>query len=109
MFGNKMNAIAKAVKKGNVSALSELAANKDSAISLAAIEALGTVGGLEASNYLVTRLQSEDPKVRIAVANALGVIANMHTKAFLFAQMNKETDETVKQAMGEAMAKIKDY
>ena len=109
MFGNKMNAIEKAVKKGNANALVGLADNKDEAISLEAIKALGTVGGMDASNYLVNRLQSPDVKVRMAVAKSLGEIADVHTKAFLFAQMNKETDPAVKSAMSEAMVKIREY
>lgn len=109
MFGNKMNVIEKAIKKGNVAALIGLVDNKDEAIKMAAIEGLGDVGGLDASNYLVTRLGNEDPKERVAVVKALGKIANIHTKAFLFARMDKETDPEVKAALSEAMAKIKDY
>ena len=109
MFGNKMNAIEKAIKKKNAGTLTDLAGNKDEAISMAAIEGLAVVGGMDASNYLVTRLHDADPKVRMAVVKALGTIADAHTKAFLFAQMNKETDKDVKTAIGEAMAKIKDY
>ena len=109
MFGNKTNAIEKAIKKNNANALIKLAGDKDVSVDLTAIEGLGAVGGLEASNYLVTRLQSEEPKVRIAVAQALGKIANVHTKAFLAAQMNKETDPEAKEAMREAMVNIKEY
>ncbi|HPF87304.1 MAG TPA: HEAT repeat domain-containing protein [Candidatus Limiplasma sp.] len=109
MFGNKMNAIEKAIKKKNVGPLIELAGNKDESLSMAAIDGMAAIGGMDASNYLVTRLHDEDPKVRVAVANALGKIADVHTKAFLFAQMNKETDPKVKAAIGEAMALIKDY
>ena len=109
MFGNKTNAIEKAIKKNNVSALAALADNSDSAISLAAIEGLGTVGSLEASNFLVTRLGNADPKIRVTVAKALGKIADVHTKAFLAAQMNKETDPDVKEVMREAMMNIKEY
>jgi HEAT repeat protein len=109
MFGNKMNAVEKAIKKSNANALMGLADNSDLNVSLAAIEGLGEVGGLEASNYLVTRLYSEDVKVRVAVAKSLGKIANVHTKAFLSAQMSKETDPEAKEAMREAMVCIKEY
>ncbi len=109
MFGNKMNAVEKAVKKSNAGVLVGLAGNGDLSVSLAAIEGLGTVGGQAASNYLVTRLQSEEPEVRTAVAKALGKIANVHTKAFLAAQMNKETDPEIKEIMREAMVNIKEY
>ena len=109
MFGNKMNAVEKAIGKGNVNSLITLAGNGDHAVSLAAIEGLGAVGGLEASNYLVTRLTGAEADSRIAVAKALGRIADVHTKAFLSAQMIKETDPAVKEAMREAMVNIKEY
>lgn len=109
MFGNKMNAVEKAVGKNNAGSLIKLAGENDLSVSLAAIEGLGGVGGQEASNYLVMRLGDENRDIRIAVAKALGEIANVHTKAFLSAQMNKETDPDVKEAMREAMVNIKEY
>ena len=109
MFGNKMNAIEKAVKKNNAGVLAGLANNHDRAVIMAAIEGLGAVGGQEASNYLVTRLGDEDKEIRVTVAKALGRIADVHTKAFLAAQMNKETDAEVKEVMREAMVNIKEY
>ena len=47
--------------------------------------------------------------LRIAVAQALGTLANKHTKAFLAAQLKKEADEKVKEALLDAMVKIKEY
>ena len=109
MFGNKMNAVEKAIKKNHIPALIELSDNKEEDISLKAIAGLGSTGGDDASHYLVTRLQDTDPKIRAAVAQALGDIANKHTKAFLASQLKKEEDETVKQALLDAMVKIKEY
>ena len=109
MFGNKMNAVEKAVRKNNAASLISLSQDKDKAVVMAAITGLASVGGDEASHYLVTRLQDPEPEMRIAVANALGVIANKHTKAFLASQMQKEQDETVKEAILQAMVKIKEY
>lgn len=109
MFGNKMNAVEKAVKKGNIGALIELSDNKDKEVSFAAITGLAGLGGDDASHYLIRRLQDPDPNMRIAVAQALGQIANKHTKAFLSAQMQKEQDPKVKQVMQHEMGKIKQY
>ena len=109
MFGNKMSAVEKATKKGNVGSLIDLAGNKDGEVSMAAIAGLGNVGGQEASNFLVSRLGSPEPEVRIAIAHALGAIGDKHTKAFLSAQMSKETKPEVKEAMREAMVLIKEY
>lgn len=109
MFGNKMNAVEKAIRKNHVPTLIELSESKDKAVSLAAIEGLGTAGGDDAAHYLVTRLQSPEPELRIAVARALGTLANKHTKAFLAAQLKKEEDPAVKEVMQREMVKIKEY
>ncbi len=109
MFGNKKNAVEKALKKGNVGALIDLSDNKDQEISFAAIVGLAELGGDDASHYLIRRLQDPDPNMRIAVAQALGQIANKHTKAFLSAQLQKEQDPKVKQVMQHEMGKIKEY
>ena len=109
MFGNKMNAVEKAIRKNNAAALIGLCQDRDKGVVMAAIKGLGSVGGDDASHYLVTRLQDPEPEMRIAVANALGAVANKHTKAFLSAQMQKEKDETVKEALLQAMVKIKEY
>ena len=109
MFGNKMNAVEKAISKNNAGALIRLCGGKERDISLAAIAGLGKVGGDEASHYLVTLLQSTDADVRIATAHALADIGDMHTKAFLTAQKKKETDPKVIAALSEAMSRIKSY
>ena len=109
MFGNKKDLVEKAIKKKHVKTLIELSENKDKAVCLAAIAGLASLGGDDASHYLITRLQSLDPEMRIAVAQALGTIANKHTKAFLSAQLQKETDPKVKEVMLHEMVKIKEY
>ncbi|MFH1513596.1 MAG: HEAT repeat domain-containing protein [Bacillota bacterium] len=109
MFGSKLSAVEKAVKKCNAGALIAMGSNKDKEVSLAAIAGLGSVGGQEACNYLISRLSSQEPEARIAAAHALGAIGDKHTKAFISAQMNKETDTAVREAMGLAMSRIKSY
>lgn len=109
MFGNKMNAVEKAIKKNHANSLITLCEDKDREVVMAALAGLASVGGDEAAHYLVTRLQSPDPELRIAVAQALGMLANKHTKAFLAAQLKKEADEKVKEALLDAMVKIKEY
>jgi HEAT repeat protein len=109
MFGNKMNSVEKAIKKSNASTLIGLCNNKDQEVCLAAIAGLGTVGGEDAINYLVAHLQVKDPKVRIAVAQALGTIGDIHTKAFVSAQMSKEENPDVREALSKALGQIKSY
>jgi HEAT repeat protein len=109
MFGNKMGNVEKAIKKSNVAALIGLADGKDAEVKHAAITGLGGIGGHEACNYLISCLSNTEAATRIAAAQALGVIGDKHTKAFLSAQMNKETDPQVRETMAQAMTHIKSY
>lgn len=109
MFGNKMDKVAKAIEKNNAGMLIQLAENNDPSVRLAAIAGLGKVGGDETSNCLITLLHSEDKATRLAVAQALGELGDMHTKAHLAAQLSKETDPEVHEAMSKAMSSIKGY
>ena len=109
MFGNKMKQVEKAIKKDNTSKLVDLCDNKDQEVCLAAIEGLGSIGGDGAANYLVSHLQSAEPKVRIAIAHALGVLGDIHSKAAVVAQMNKEEDPDVREALSKALTHIKSY
>ena len=109
MFGNKMDKVAKAIEKNNAGMLIQLTENNDPSVRLAAIAGLGKVGGDETSNCLITLLHSEDKATRLAVAQALGELGDMHTKAHLAAQLSKETDPEVHEAMSKAMSSIKGY
>jgi HEAT repeat protein len=109
MFGNSMSKVTKAIEKKNAAALITLADSKDMEVRQAALIGLGKVGGEEVSNYLITQLASSDPAVRITVANALALLGDMHTKAHVSAQMTRETDPKVRDALGKAMASIKGY
>jgi len=109
MFGNKMNLVEKAIKKNNASTLIGLCNNKDQEVCLSAIAGLGEVGGEDASNYLIAHLQNPEPKVRIAIAQALGVLGDMHTKAFVSAQMSKEENEDVRKALSKTLGQLKNY
>lgn len=109
MFGSKMDSVEKAIRKNNLATLISLSDNKDKEVSLAAIAGIASVGGQEASNYLISRLGSQDPEVRIAVARSLGTLGDKHTKAYVSAQLSKETDPEVREAMGQAMTHIKSY
>jgi HEAT repeat protein len=109
MFGHKMNQVEKAIEKKHASTLIELCDKKDPEVCLAAIAGLGVVGGDDASNYLISRLQSTEPNVRLAVAHALGELGDMHTKAFVMAQMNKEENPDVRKALSKALSQIRSY
>ncbi|MBN1551732.1 HEAT repeat domain-containing protein [bacterium] len=109
MFGNKMNLVEKAIKKNNASTLIGLCNNKDQEVCLSAIAGLGEVGGETAANFMIANLQNTDPKIRTAIAQALGVLGDMHTKAFVSAQMSKEDNPDVRKALGKALGQIKNY
>ena len=109
MFGNTMSHVEKAIRKKNAPALIKLCTDKDPEVCIAAIAGLGVVGGDEGSNYLISRLQSVEPSIRIAVARALGELGDMHTKAHVAAQLDKEKDPEVHKALSNALAKIRNY
>ena len=109
MFGNKLGKVAKAIEKGNAKVLVDLASDNDVEVKLAAIAGLGETGGEDATNFLITQLHDNDSAIRIAVAKSLGVLGDMHTKAHVSAQMNKETNPEVREALSKAMAGIKGY
>ncbi len=109
MFGNKMNAVEKAIKKSNANSLIGLANGNDLEVALAAVAGLGSIGGDDACNYLVAHVGSEAPEMRIAVAQALGKIGDMHTKAFVSAQIAKETNPEVREALTRVMSQIRSY
>jgi HEAT repeat protein len=101
--------IERAIEKKDARKLIALTESCDKDIYLAAITGLGKVGGDDAANYLTTLIQNAEPDTRIAVALALGMIGDMHTKAVLSAQLSKETEPKVREAIGAAMSGIKDY
>ena len=109
MFTNTINHVEKAIRKKNASALIKLCTDKDPEVCLAAIAGLGAVGGDEGMNYLIARLQSAEPSMRIAVAHALGELGDKHTKAFVAAQLDKEQDPEVRKALSNALAQIRNY
>ena len=109
MFGSKMSKVEKAIEKKDAKKLIALADYRDKEVFLAAITGLGRVGGDDATNYLTTLIQSNESGTRIAVAQALGMIGDRHTKAFLSAQLGKETEPKVRDAISAAMAEIKGY
>ncbi len=109
MFGNPMSKVTKAIEKKNAKVLITLADSNDLEVRKAAMIGLGKIGGEDVSNYLITRLASTDPAVRIIVADALALLGDVHTKAHVSAQMTRETDPKVRDALGKAMASIKGY
>ncbi|MBE0600975.1 MAG: HEAT repeat domain-containing protein [Firmicutes bacterium] len=109
MFGNKMNQVEKAIAKSKTSSLIDLCGDKDADVCLAAIAGLGSVGGDDASNFLISHLQDADPKMRIAIAQALGALGDMHTKAYESAQLSKEKNPDVQEALRKTLGQIKNY
>lgn len=110
MFGSKMSKVEKAVEKQNAKALIDLAGAKDLELQLATILGLSKVGGSDTTNYLITKLNDANPQIRTAVAQALGTLGDICTPKPTFpAQIARETDASVREAMSKAMANIKGY
>ncbi len=109
MFESKLEKVEKAVRKGNEQALIKLAELKDMECKLAAIAGLGKTSGDDGFNYLVLQVRNQDALVRTAAAKALGQTGNPHAKAYLKAQYKVETDAKARDAMNDAISKIKEF
>ena len=109
MFGNKLGKVSRAVEKGKASVLVELTHDKDEAVRLAAIDGLGKIKSNEGVNSLVSLLHDPSAEVRKHAALALGEIGDAHSKAHIAFAVEKETDPKTKEAMGQAIGKLKDY
>lgn len=109
MFGNKMSKVSHAVEKGKASVLVELTHDKDEAVRTAAIDGLGKLKSSDGVNTLVNLLHDASAEVRKHAALALGEIGDSHSKAHVSFAAEKETDSKAKEAMVQALAKLKDY
>lgn len=106
LFGDKHQKVQKALEKKNEAALIKLISDKDDAVALEAIAALGKIGSDDGFNALIPVLHSTMTEKRVAAANALGEIGNVHARAHLSYQLQKEKDAVAKKAMEDAMNKI---
>lgn len=109
MFGNKMSKVTHAIEKGKASALADLVHDKDEAVRLAAIDGLGKIKSNDGVNPLVNLLHDSSAAVRGHAAAALGEIGDTHSKAHIAFASEKETDPKAKEAMVQALGKLKDY
>jgi HEAT repeat protein len=110
MSGHVTAKIEKAIGRKNISLLLKMADTNDNKQKKAAIAGLGKIGGNdESSNFLISQLRHSDAHIRTAAAAALGEIGDVHFKAHISAQYDKETDPQVRDEMGKAMMNIKGY
>lgn len=106
MFGNSLSKIERLEKKGQADKLEPMVNDRHEDIRMAAIAALGRVGGEHAVNALVPLLHAEDAATRIAAANAMSVMKDPRTRMHLDHQMQIETDSSVKAAIQQAMHNV---
>jgi HEAT repeat protein len=109
MFESKAAKIEKAVRKGDEKALIKMVESKEPEYKLAAIEGLGKTNGDDGFNYLILLIRNQDADVRAAAAKALGFAGNPHGKAYLKAQYKVETNQKAREAMADAVSKIKEF
>lgn len=104
---SKLDKVQKCVEKGKEAPLIKLAKDKDKAVRLAAIEAMGKIGKDDSFNMMVPdMLTEEDPDIRAAAATALGVMKNPHASAHLRYYLEREKDSKVVEAIRGAIAAL---
>ncbi len=106
MFGNKEEKIEKLAAKNNAGALIKMINEKDMALSVKAITALGTCKGDDAYNTLIALLRSPSAEIRAATATALGTLGDPKAHAHLDHLMASEKDSKVAAAMKAALSKL---
>jgi HEAT repeat protein len=93
------------LKKRDVKGLIRAINDEERAIRLAAIEALGEIGDLQAVEPLITALQDDSWGVRSYAAAALGTIGDTRAVRPLTALI-RDSKKVVRKAASEALAKI---
>lgn len=106
MFGNSLKKIEKLEQKGDAEKLASYVYDHKEEVRMAAIAALGRVGGEPAVNALVPLLHHEDKTLRIASANAMSVMKDPRTRMHLDHQMKLEQDADVRAAIQNAMHNV---
>ena len=79
----------------------------DEEIISAALLALAAIHDETSVNQITPLIDSDKPGIRAAAAKALGILATEQSKTYLQHRMINETDETVKAAISEALAAIR--
>lgn len=98
--------IEKAVEKGKFAPLAKMAAGRDAALRLEALENIGKVPGEESFNLLVAHLRSSDGEMRAAAAKGLGYLKSDKSRAFIEHQLSQESDTGAAEAMRHALTQI---
>ncbi|MEA4888648.1 MAG: HEAT repeat domain-containing protein [Clostridiaceae bacterium] len=111
LFADKSTKIAQYIQKKNSAKLVLLLKDSKPEIRMQAIKALGSVGDDKAINALITLLADPDKNVRLEAIKSMGSTGNQTVRSHLQHLIQIEPDETLKQAIRDAIAKIpnKDY
>lgn len=106
LFGDKSAQIEKLAQKKNSAKLVAMIQDKKPEIRLQAIKALGTVGDDTAINALINLFTAPDTDTKIAAIKSAGGSGRQVIKSHLQYMIQTETNENVKAAIHEALAKI---
>ena len=107
MFGNPLKKIEKLERKHNAEKIGPMVYDRKEEVRMAAIAALGRIGGEHAVNALVPLLHHDDKKLRIAGAEAMGVMKDPRTRMHLAHQSQLEKDPDVLAAIQKAMQSVR--
>ena len=105
-FDDKTTQIEKLAKKKNSEKLVGFIHDAKPEIRIQAIQALGAIGDDKAVNALIGSLSDPDPVTRLAAIKVAGSMSSQTLKSHLQHIIQTEKDESVKQALREAISDI---
>ena len=106
LFASKASKIEKYAQKKNSAKLIPLLKDSKTEIHIQAIKALGTISDDKAVNELIALLSDPDPAIRLEVIKSMGNMGNQSIKSHLQHLIQVESDETMKQAIRDSIARI---
>ena len=106
MFGNTVGKIEKLAQKGHYDKIVEHLNDKNAAVRLAAIDALGRCNGDDAFNALVPLVHNDNADVRTHAVLALGKMGLPKARTFLLHQLEAEKSPEVREAMDTALKEL---
>ena len=109
MEQHDLSKIQKLQEKGKSDKIIKYLSSSDDTVVVAALEALSRIKDEDSVNSIAHMIDNPDTKIRIEAAKALGSIGTEYAKTYLLHRLNAEQDDTVKEAIKEALHTLAEH